>query len=83
VTSKITGFLDFAYTNESYGTDLTFGGLTAKRKDNLYQASMGFQYEFRKWLKAGLSYVYSTRDSNFPDFNYSNNTFFFRMTGSL
>ncbi|MFI5294148.1 MAG: outer membrane beta-barrel protein [Thermodesulfovibrionales bacterium] len=83
LTSKITGSLDLGYTQESYGEDLTFGGNTAKRRDNLYQATLGFQYDFRKWLKAGIYYTYATRESNFPDFNYSSNTIFFRVTGSL
>lgn len=83
VTSKITGSLALGYTNESYGADLTLGALTAKRKDNLYQISLGLQYEFRKWLKAGISYTYATRDSNFSDFNYSSNTVLLKLTGSL
>lgn len=83
VTYKITGALDFAYTNESYGRDLTFGGKTAKRKDNVYQVSPGLQYEFRKWLKTGVFYVFTSRESNFPDFNYLSNTVLFRVTASL
>ena len=83
LTSRITGSLDLGYTNESYGADLTFGGLAAKRKDNLYYLSPGVQYEFRKWLKAGISYIHTTRNSNFPDFAYSNNTLLLRLTGSL
>lgn len=83
VTSKITGSLALGYKNESYGADLTLGALTAKRKDNLYQLSLGLQYEFRKWLKAGISYIYATRDSNFSNFNYSSNTVLLKLTGSL
>jgi hypothetical protein len=83
LTSKITGSLTLGYTNESYGADLTFGGFTAKRKDNIYQLSLGLQYEFRKWLKAGISYGHTIRDSNFPDFNYSSNAVLLRLTGSL
>jgi hypothetical protein len=83
VTSKITGSIALGYANESYGADLTFGALTAKRKDNFYRVSLGLQYEFRKWLKAGISYTHITRDSNFSDFNYSNNTVLLRLTGSL
>ena len=83
LTSKITGYVDLGYTRDSYGEDLTFGGETAKRRDNLYQASLGFQYAFRKWLKAGISYAYIDRVSNFPDFNYTTNTLWLRLTGSL
>jgi hypothetical protein len=83
VTSKITGSLAFGYTNESYGAELSFGDLTAQRKDNLYQLSLGLQYEFRKWIKAGISYIYTTRDSNFSEFNYSSNIVLLKLTGSL
>ena len=83
LTSKITGYVDLGYTRESYGEDLTFEGMTAKRRDDIYQASLGVQYAFRKWLKAGIAYSYTTRDSNFPDFNYSTNTLWLRLTGSL
>ena len=83
LTSRITGSLMLSYTNEKYGADLTIGENTAERRDNIYQASLGFQYEFRKWLKAGIVYVFTKDDSTFPEFDYSSNTWFFRITGSL
>ncbi len=83
LTSKITGSLAFDYAHQEYGEDLTLGGLTAKRKDDIYRVSLGLQYEFRKWLKAGITYLYAVRNSNFPDFNYSNNTVLATLTGSL
>ncbi len=83
LTARITGLATLSYTNEKYGADLTIGGNTAERRDNIYQASVGFQYEFRKWLKAGIVYVFTKDDSTFPEFDYSSNTLFFRITGSL
>ncbi len=83
LTSRITGSVMLSYTNEKYGADLTIGENTAERRDNIYQASLGFQYEFRKWLKAGIIYVFTKDDSTFPEFDYSSNTWFFRITGSL
>lgn len=83
MTSKITGYLAMAYAHDKYGADLTLDGFTAKRKDNLYEISLGLQYEFRKWLRAGIIYLYTNRDSNFPEFSYSKNTLLFRLTGSL
>ncbi len=83
LTSKITGSLALGYTRESYGADLTFGALTAKKKDNLYTFSPGFQYAFRRWLTSGISYVHTIRDSNFSDFSYSSNTVLLTVTGSL
>lgn len=83
LTSNITGTLGARYSNESYGADLTYRDLTAKRNDNIYQFSAGLQYDFRKRLKAGIYYIYTIRNSNFPDFNYSNNTVLLKLTGWL
>jgi hypothetical protein len=83
LTAKITGSVVLSYTHEKYGADLTIGEITARRTDNLYQASLGFQYEFRKWLKTGIIYVHTRNDSSFPGFDYSSNTMYLRVTGSL
>jgi hypothetical protein len=83
LTSRITGSAVLSYTNEKYGGDLTFGGVTARRADDVYRATLGFQYEFRRWLKAGIIYTFTRDDSNFPEFNYSSNTVNIRVTGSL
>jgi hypothetical protein len=83
LTARITGSVILSYTNEKYGGDLTIGETTARRNDDTYRASLGFQYEFRRWLKAGLIYSFTTNDSNFTEFNYSSNTINFRLTGSL
>ncbi len=82
-TGKITGSLGLGYRNDSYRGELTFGGVTDERDDDIYNASLAFQYEFKDWLKADLGYIYTKRDSNFPDFDFTNNTLFFRITGSL
>jgi hypothetical protein len=83
VTGKITGSLGLGYRNDSYKGEITIGGVTDKRDDDIYNASLAFQYEFKDWLKADLGYIYTKRDSNFPEFDYTNNTLFFRITGSL
>jgi hypothetical protein len=83
VTYMVTGSLDVSYSNEIYGGALTFGGMTGQRKDNIYQASLGLQYECRKWLKTGVLYVFTVLESNFPGFNYSSDTVLVTVTGSL
>jgi hypothetical protein len=57
--------------------------MTGQRKDNIYQASLGLQYECRKWLKTGVLYVFTVLESNFPGFNYSSDTVLVTVTGSL
>jgi polysaccharide biosynthesis protein VpsM len=83
ITSKITGSIDLEYINEKYNGDLTFGGQTNAREDNVYQAGLRLQYEFRRWLKTSIGYTYLTRISNFPGFSFSGNTLFFTITGTL
>ncbi|GBE00726.1 sporulation related domain protein [bacterium BMS3Bbin06] len=82
-TAKISGSIGLSYNNDKYHGELTFGGETRERDDDIYSASLALQYEFREWLKTDLGYLYSRRDSNFSEFDYSNNTFFIRITGSL
>jgi polysaccharide biosynthesis protein VpsM len=83
LTSKITGLANLLYVNERYKGILTAEGNGSEIKDNIYQAAVGIQYEFQKWLRSSLGYVYTKRDSGFPDYNFSSNTFYFRITGSL
>ncbi|HHN65344.1 MAG TPA: DUF560 domain-containing protein [Nitrospirae bacterium] len=83
LTSKISSAIDLSYQHDKYKGELTFGGKTDERKDNIYRASVAFDYGFRDWLKFDLGYIYTKRDSNFSDFDYTNNTVFFRVTGSL
>ncbi len=82
-TSKITGLADLMYTNERYEGAVTAEGNTAGIEDNIYQATVGLQYEFQKWLKSDIGYVYTRRESSFTDYNFVSNTAFFRITGSL
>jgi hypothetical protein len=83
LTAKISGAFDLSYQHDKYKGDLTFGGKTDERKDDIYRASLAFDYAFKNWLKFDLGYIFTKRDSNFSDFDYTNNTVFFRVTGSL
>jgi hypothetical protein len=78
----ISSSLDFSYTNESYGQDQIIGAVTGKRRDNVYQASVSLHYELRKWLTTGVSYVFTSRESDFPEYNYTSNTILVNVTGT-
>jgi polysaccharide biosynthesis protein VpsM len=82
LTSKITGLADLLYMNEKYESGVTAGN-TAHIEDNVYQATVGLQYEFQRWLNSSIGYVYTRRDSSFSDFQFGSNTAFFKVTGSL
>ncbi len=83
LTSKITGSVGLSYQRDKYRGELTLGGETKERKDDIYGASIAFAYEFKEWLKAEAGYIYTKRDSNFSDFDFTNNTVFLRLTGSM
>ena len=55
--------------NMSNGTDEYSG----TRKDQLLNAGLGFSYKFRRWMKVGLDYKYSKRDSTDNTADYTDN----------
>lgn len=61
-----------AGTNE-YPEEVTIGPDTKKRDDTFYEAGLSLRYQIRRWLAIELAYQYLRRDSNFPDFDYTNN----------
>lgn len=75
-TGKITGKADF-----SYGVDVYHGGFP--RRDGTWQGGGGLVYEFRKWLRTEVKYVYTKRDSSENDFSYRNNTYYLKVVASL
>lgn len=83
LTEKTSVLLDLSYSNYEYKGDLTFGGETKRREDNLYTADIAFQFALNKWLKTDIGYTYAVRGSNFSAFNYTTNTTFVKFTGSL
>jgi hypothetical protein len=82
-TSRITGAMSFSYINDNYKGDLTFGGVTNQREDDYFGAGIALQYALRDWLTLDTAYQFYRRESSFSDFDYINNTIFFRITGSL
>jgi len=83
LTGKITGDVNFSYTNDSYKGNLTFGGETKERKDDTFGGAFALRYKFKEWLQLDTGYIYTKRGSNFSDFNYTTNIIFIRITGSL
>ncbi|MEW6586227.1 MAG: outer membrane beta-barrel protein, partial [Nitrospirota bacterium] len=83
LTAKILGDIRLYYAHDAYKGDLTFFGETKERKDRYFSGALAFQYKFREWLEMDAGYVYSLRDSSFSDFDYTNNTVFLRVIGSL
>jgi cell division septation protein DedD len=82
-TGRLMGNVRLSYINDLYKGDLTYDGVTKERKDDYYTGTIGLYYKFMDWLASGIGYTYTRRNSNFPEFEYTNNMFFFNLTGSL
>lgn len=65
-------------TNE-YPEAVTIETETQERDDTFYEAAVGLRYQVRRWLALEVAYQYLRRDSNFRDFDYTNN----RVIGTI
>lgn len=59
-------------TND-YPETVTVGTETRERDDTFYEAGLSLRYQIRRWLAVELAYQFLRRDSNFSDFDYTNN----------
>lgn len=64
----ISGRLGGGYND--YTTKQTVDGKTDWRQDYYYGVGVGADYDFRPWLRVGLEYLLTGRDSNFQDFDF-------------
>jgi hypothetical protein len=65
-------------TND-YPEAVTVGTRTDERDDTFYEAGVALRYQVRRWLALELAYQYLRRDSNFHEFDYTNN----RVIGTI
>ncbi len=54
-----------------YPTKQTVGTKTDWREDVYYAAGAGGDYDIQPWLRVGLEYLFTGRDSNFQSFDFS------------
>ncbi|OGW30070.1 MAG: hypothetical protein A2X59_13170 [Nitrospirae bacterium GWC2_42_7] len=83
LTNKLTGSIDLSYIADQYKGIQKSSVTPENKEDKYYRLGLGFQYEFRRWLTTALGYTHTIRDSNPSADDYSNNTFYFRVTGSM
>lgn len=74
--------------NDRFTSQLAYSSVTeeynvTQRKDETDELTIGVNYDFRRWLTAGLGYTYSDRDSNFDGFGSSSNVFMMTVQGSM
>jgi hypothetical protein len=82
LTSKFSADIQLAYTNDIYRHDLTYNDRTDQLNDKFYTASFALRHKVKRWLETSVGYLFSKRDSNFSEFNYTANSIFLRATGS-
>jgi hypothetical protein len=63
--------------------DDQFVGAGSSRKDETGTLGFKVNYQFRRWLKFGLDYTFSDRQSNDPAFNYRKNVILFSVGATL
>jgi hypothetical protein len=56
-----------------YPEDTTIGAKTAERSDTFFEAGVSLKYQMRRWLAFELGYRFLKNDSNFDDFDYTDN----------
>ncbi len=82
-TIKMMANLTLSYAGSSYGEDLSLGGLTEKMDNDVLSFAPAFRYELKKWLMVDIVYSHVRRSSNFDEYDYTTNTLFLRVSGSL
>jgi polysaccharide biosynthesis protein VpsM len=83
LTGKITANAGLSFGRDAYGGELSYGGRTKNLKDDYITGMLAIQYKFKEWLEMDTGYLFGRRDSSFPEFDYTSNMLFLRITGSL
>ncbi len=56
-----------------YPEDITVGTTTGEREDTFFEAGVALKYQMRRWLAFELGYNFLNLDSNFDEFDYTDN----------
>ena len=80
LTSRLTSSAGFSIINDHYkkGPELT-----GSADSRLYQVNLALQYAFKRWLKGGIGYAYTIRNSSLSELDYRSNTFYFNITSAI
>jgi hypothetical protein len=60
--------------------DYTVADFNTRRQDEYVTFDLGLNYQFTRWLGAGVSYQYLNRRSNIPGIDYDDQRFLFELT---
>lgn len=73
------------FTSEAVFTNVDYDPATgfSERKDDIWQASAGLIFLINEYFSVRADYTYTTRDSNFPGEDYSDNTVLLTLHSQL
>lgn len=83
LTGKITAHIRLAYEDDDYRGGFLIEDEKERLRNRYYRGGFALQYKFKEWLETNIGYLYSRRNSNIDDFDYTSNVLFFRIIGSL
>ena len=81
---KFSGTLRGGYSTLSFdGKTEDIDGSFKNRDDRRWELGIALGYDFRRWLMMSLGYSYTNNDSNFINYNFSENRVFFNIQASF
>ncbi|MDP3980267.1 MAG: outer membrane beta-barrel protein, partial [Chlamydiota bacterium] len=77
---RLDGKIGFSYQNNNYDSATTEGAVTQERDDDILSFNVGADYAIQDWLLTGVEYTYVDRDSNFSEFDYTDNRVLWKIS---
>ncbi len=63
------------YQLNKYPDQTTESSVTARRRDKIYDGTVGLRYEIKEWTNLEVNYEYKKRDSKFSTYDYKDNRY--------
>jgi len=67
------------YQINKYPDQTTEGSVTARRRDKVYDGTVGLRYEIKEWVFLETDYEYKQRDSKFSTYDYKDNKYIMKI----
>jgi hypothetical protein len=80
LSPRLTSSAGFLYINEHYKEGPDFDEII---DSELYQVKLALQYAFKRWLKGGIGYARTIKNSSTSELEYRSNMFYFTITTAI
>ena len=67
------------YQINKYPDQTTEGSVTARRRDKVYDGTVGLRYEIKEWVNLETNYEFKRRDSKFSTYDYKDNKYIMKI----